>query len=99
MRPYLAILKDSFREAMASRVLLILFILATLALLLIAPISLTEKPRTQFRNDDFLDVSVLAVAIRRQATAEDPTPGKRIAKFANLSIRPKQDSEGNDDSP
>ena len=37
MRPYLAIIKDSFREACATRVLWIVLILILLALLLIAP--------------------------------------------------------------
>ena len=37
MRPYLAILKDSFREALASRILWVVIILTTVVLLLAAP--------------------------------------------------------------
>lgn len=43
MRPYLAIIKDSFREAMASRVLWILLALITLALLAIAPLTYSQQ--------------------------------------------------------
>lgn len=42
MRPYLAIIKDSFRAAMASRVLYVLLLLITLLLLAIAPLHLRE---------------------------------------------------------
>ena len=44
MRPYLAIIADSFREAIASRVLVLLLIVATLFMLAVAPISLRESP-------------------------------------------------------
>ena len=66
MRPYLAILKDSFREAIASRVLLVLLIVTTLALLAIVPISLTEKHRSQFQMGDFPNPPALVAAIMRQ---------------------------------
>ena len=39
MRPYLAIIADSFREALASRVLWILLILITLLLAALVPLS------------------------------------------------------------
>ena len=42
MRPYLAIIKDSFRAAMASRVLYVLLLLITLLLVAIAPLHLRE---------------------------------------------------------
>ncbi len=45
MRPYLAVVVDSFREAFASRVLPVLLVLFTLALLAIAPLGLrVETP-------------------------------------------------------
>lgn len=48
MRPYLAIIIDSFREALASRMLWILFILTTLLLAAISPLSMIEKRATEF---------------------------------------------------
>ncbi|MSR57274.1 MAG: ABC transporter permease [Planctomycetaceae bacterium] len=44
MRAYFAVLKDSFREALASRVLWILLIVTTVVLLLAAPMGLREGP-------------------------------------------------------
>lgn len=43
MRPYLAIIKDSFRAAMASRVLYVLLLLITLLLVVLAPLHLNES--------------------------------------------------------
>ena len=43
MRPYLAIIKDSFRAAMASRVLYVLLILITLLLVALAPLHIDES--------------------------------------------------------
>ena len=42
MRPYIAIIKDSFRAAMASRVLYVLLVLITLLLLAISPFHVRE---------------------------------------------------------
>jgi hypothetical protein len=78
MRPYLAILKDSFREAFASRVLWILLVVTTLVLLVIAPVSLDEVPASRFQNGDVLKPKELIAKIREQGNASAPTPGKRI---------------------
>ena len=50
MSAYLAILKDSFHEAFASRVLWLLLVIATVLLLALLPISITEKSRPQFQS-------------------------------------------------
>ena len=42
MRAYLAVIKDSFREALASRVLWILLVLITLLLLSLAPLGVKD---------------------------------------------------------
>src|SRR5258708_7444053 len=47
MRPYFAVLKDSFREAFASRVLWVLLILTTLLLLALAPLGLKDVAAPQ----------------------------------------------------
>lgn len=78
MRAYLAVLKDSFREAFASRVLWILLALTTLVLVALAPIGLSEKPATQLRQDSILNVSALVSKIERQGRTADPSPGKQI---------------------
>ena len=43
MRPYLAIIIDSFRAAIASRVLYILLALITLLFLVVGPLHMTEN--------------------------------------------------------
>ena len=51
MRPYLAVLKDSFREALASRVLWIVIILTTLALVVVAPLGIKEETAARLRRN------------------------------------------------
>ena len=60
MRPYLAIIKDSFLEALASRVLWILLILITLGLACLAPLGFRSEQMTEFRHGDFLDARAVA---------------------------------------
>lgn len=52
MRPYLAVLKDSFREAMASRVLLVTLIGIVAVLCLLAPFGLDTSAATELRRSE-----------------------------------------------
>ena len=82
MRPYLAILKDSFREALASRVLLIALAAIVVVLLLLSPFGLnyekaTELRRSEVRNPERLlreflesDDNAAAVHLRSLLTEE-----------------------------
>ena len=78
MRAYLAVLKDSFREALASRVLWILLALTTLVLAAVAPIGVSERPATQLRQSSILDMSALVSKIETQGRADGPSPGKQV---------------------
>ena len=78
MRAYLAVLKDSFREALASRVLWILLGLTTLLLAAAAPIGLSEKPATLLRQNSLINPSGLVSKIETQGRADAPSPGKQI---------------------
>ncbi len=78
MSPYLAILKDSFREAFASRVLWIVLGLATLILVILAGFGLAEHAGASFTKDDIGDALGLYNKVVQQAGAAYPTPGKRI---------------------
>jgi ABC-type transport system involved in multi-copper enzyme maturation permease subunit len=78
MRAYLAVLKDSFREALASRVLWILLLLTTLVLAAVAPIGLSEKPATQLRQNSISNMSALISKIETQGRAGEPSPGNQI---------------------
>ena len=78
MRAYLAVLKDSFREALASRVLWILLALTTLVLAAAAPIGLSEKPATQLRQNSIPNLPGLVSKIETQGRSGEPSPGKQI---------------------
>ena len=78
MKAYLAVLKDSFREALASRVLWILLALTTLVLAAVAPIGLSEKPATQLRSNSVRNTSALVSKIETQGRDDEPSPGKQI---------------------
>ena len=54
MRPYLTVLKDSFHEAFASRVLWILLAVSTLVLLALAPLGLQDQRATLLRRSSVI---------------------------------------------
>ncbi len=78
MTPYLAILKDSFREAFASRVLWILLVVITLLLAVLAGFGMEEHAGASFASEDLLDPAVLYSKLQADAQASYPNPGKRI---------------------
>ncbi len=87
MRPYLAIIKDSFREALASRVLWILLILITFGLAALAPLGFHREQTTDFRPGDFLDARAVAREMMRQYDSGTPSPGYRIVSKLDESAR------------
>ena len=78
MRSYLAVLKDSFREALASRVLWILMIVITLILIAAAPLGFKGIKATQLKRNTVRDWPTLAAKIEEQGRADGPTPGRQI---------------------
>ena len=52
MRPYLAIIKDSFREALSSRILYIMLGLITVLLVLVAPLTYRQELTVGLHDDD-----------------------------------------------
>lgn len=78
MRPYLAVLKDSFREALASRVLWILIIVTTLLLVLSAPAGFKEIKATELKRNSVREWPTLAARIEEQDQAGGSSPGKQI---------------------
>ena len=97
MRPYLAIIKDSFREALASRVLWILLILVTLGLAALAPLGFRAEQTTDFRQGDFVDARGFVGAMLRQYDAEVPSPGLRICGSLDQSTRDLLNSFASDE--
>jgi hypothetical protein len=103
MRPYLAIIKDSFREAMASRVLWVLVGLITLHLLLLAPLGIQLSLTTDFTWGDIVGGPELVGKIRRAALVPAPSPGRRLWSLMGDETRDKliklqnvEDGEGRD---
>lgn len=78
LRAYLAIIKDSFREAIASRVLWILLALITVVLLALAPLGVKRHLTTRFVPSDIVDVRQFVSALRAAASASEETAAKRI---------------------
>ena len=78
MRPYLAILKDSFREIFATRVLWFMLIGISLFLLALLPISLTEKSAQILRITEIVNVKSLLAEIKEASDQEEASPGKYI---------------------
>ena len=90
MRPYLAIIKDSFREALASRVLWVFTGLIVLLLIALAPIGYSENLTGEFSWGDILDGPELAKRLEREGTAaEKPSPGRRIWSLLDDETREK----------
>ena len=89
MRPYLAIIRDSFHEALASRVLWILVVLSTLFLVALAPLGITERADSLLTRGDFADVPALAKKLRTQGQRDRPSPGRRIFELASDDLKAK----------
>ncbi len=87
MRAYYAIIKDSFREALSSRVLWILLVLFTLLLAAIVPLSITDHLPASLAPGDITSVAGLAGKLHKQAAAEADSPGKRIWTSLDESLR------------
>jgi hypothetical protein len=83
IRPYLAVLKDSFREALASRVLWILLVVITVVLVLVAPLGFKERKATRVQRGSVRNWPNLMAKIQSQAAQEGPSPGRQIfGKFS-----------------
>lgn len=78
MRPYLAIIKDSFREAMVSKVLWVILALITLFLGLLAPIGVYEQMSTVYKNDDIVNPTGILVSLGEVTAESPPSPSKRM---------------------
>ena len=86
MRAYVAVLKDSFREAFASKLLFVVLGLITLALLFLAPVWVQESRPSEFRLRDFRD----QLGVLKKLTDEDtPAAVKQIWQ----SIPPTQQTQ------
>ena len=89
MNKYVAIVKDSFREALASRILWILLALITLLLLALAPFGYQEVMTTRFVESDIQDPVELIELIREEGVKEASSPSRRIWTKFDEELRGK----------
>ncbi|HRX82164.1 MAG TPA: ABC transporter permease subunit, partial [Pirellulaceae bacterium] len=78
MNKYLAIIKDSFREALASRVLWLLLVLITLLLLVLAPLGYHEVVTWRLGDNDVRGWEQLMHKVRTDGKKDEPSPSRRI---------------------
>lgn len=78
MTPYFAVIKDSFREALASRVLWVLFVVITLVLLGLAPFGYEEEATTHLGDADIENFGDFVQRIQAAGEIEDKIPAKRV---------------------
>lgn len=71
MRPYFAIIKDSFRAALASRVLYVLLIFITLLLLVIAPLHIRETLDWQLPERGLNSKGIAKLLVERQGQPDE----------------------------
>jgi ABC-type transport system involved in multi-copper enzyme maturation permease subunit len=97
MRPYLAVIRDSFHEALSSRVLWILLAVITIFLAALLPLGIIRQAGSYLSDEDFLDREKLVERIVSEGRAGKRSPGRRIWEL--LDAGTKQSLEGKPSEP
>jgi ABC-type transport system involved in multi-copper enzyme maturation permease subunit len=92
MRPYWTILRDSFHEAMVSRVLWVLLVFITLFLAALAPIGVTDQAGFYLSDDEISDPAGLIRLMKSQSEMIGASPGSRIWSRLNDDLRKRLES-------
>ena len=88
MTPYLAVLKDCFREALASRILWLLTGLITLVLFVgLAPFTLLEESAARFQRNEFRNGPEFLKYLASLETSHDATAARRVWSRLPDSVR------------
>ncbi len=87
MRPYLAVIRDAFHEALVSRVLWVLLIVITLFLLALVPLGFSQQAASYLNDEDIRDQEKLITRIVAQGNSERPTPGRRIWEHFDVGMQ------------
>ncbi len=87
MRPYLAVIKDSFRAALASRVLYVMLFLITLLLLGLAPVGYKEQSTTRLRSEDVVDPLAFITRLVEEGQEDKPSPERRVWRRLDESLQ------------
>ncbi len=89
MRPYLAVIKDSFREALASRTLWILLILIGVTLAALAPFTYHQVLTSGLQRRDLTDAWDLIERLRTAENATEPSPARHIWSLLGADLQEK----------
>ena len=89
MRPYFAIVADSFREALHSRVLWLLLALITIFLLLLTPLSYSQPLTKKFSRRDVVDSRAFAKRLVAAGRADQTSPQYAIYSQLSESLQEK----------
>ena len=81
MGPYIAVLKDSFREARSSRVLWFGLGAVLLFLVALCPLSLEPEIATELQMGELVDPTTLVRSIRDSSEDDVPSPGRHLWKI------------------
>ena len=100
MRAIVAILKDSFREAAASRVLWVALIAIAVVLLALAPLALETSVSNRLRPSELVDVEKFLKSLQQGKESKE-TPAAHIWSLLNESqktsvdnwLKPEEDKE------
>lgn len=87
MRPYFTILRDSFHEALASRVLWMILVVITMLLLVIAPLGVRGLSGPQLDVSEVFDPPALAKALLESEKATGPSVGKHLLAMLPAASR------------
>ena len=83
MRAYLAVIKDSFREAMSSWVLWLALVGIALILLALAPLSLLSEEATELRPRELVNAEVFVKKLIENKNQAD-TPAGHILSLIHI---------------
>lgn len=100
MRPYFAIIRDSFHAAFASRILWIVLIAIVVFLLALSPVGYQEVFTVDFNRSDVNSNSRLTGLLAKALDSEQDSATKRVAEAlpANLQSQIKEASDKENDS-
>jgi ABC-type transport system involved in multi-copper enzyme maturation permease subunit len=87
MRPYLAVVKDSFREALRSPVLWIVIVLIACLLLALAPIGSRTETTVQLNREDVLNWEALGKRIQIEGGGFFNSPSRRIWSLLSPELK------------
>lgn len=86
-RPYLAVIIDSFREALASRVLWVVLGLIVLVLMAIAPFGYRERTTVTLNESDVRDWPAFIQRVRDDAKKEEPSAARHFVSLMDDKTR------------